>query len=38
MAILNLAQPHFESGALVGVFLGDELTPQGLPFVDLERW
>lgn len=31
------ATPHFVSGALVGIFVGDELTPQGLPFSALEK-
>lgn len=38
LAMLELARPHLLSGALLGVFLGDELTPQGLPFADLVKW
>lgn len=30
------ASPHISSGALVGFFVGDELTAQGLPFAQLE--
>jgi hypothetical protein len=43
--LLGLAKPHLLSGALVGIFLGDELTSAGLPqgkdgltFADFEQW
>ena len=36
--MLSLAKPHLASGALDGVYLGDELTAQGLPFLDLVAW
>jgi hypothetical protein len=48
LALLNLARPYLISGALRGVFLGDELSAQGsgaaphdptaLSFYDIERW
>ena len=37
-ALLSLARPHFVSGALLGVMLGDELTLSGVPFSAFERW
>ena len=47
LALLTLAKPHLISGALRGVFLGDELSAQGtgaaphdptaLSFRDIER-
>ena len=46
--LLNLAKPHLISGALRGVYLGDELSASGrgahpnvtdaLDFEDLEAW
>ena len=48
LKLLDLAKPHLISGALRGVFLGDELSAQGtglaphdpgaLSFRDIERW
>eukprot|EP01051_Picozoa_sp_SAG22_P011845 SAG22_NODE_1177_length_5246_cov_48.458908_4_plen_344_part_00 len=48
LQLLQLAKPHLISGALRGVFLGDELSasgkgqapadPEALSFEDLERW
>jgi hypothetical protein len=43
--LMALAKPHLLSGALSGIFLGDELTsagrpqgPSGLTFEDFDRW
>ena len=48
LMLLNLAKPHLISGALRGIFLGDELTasgvgaaphdPTAVSFADIERW
>lgn len=48
LTLLNLAKPHLISGALRGVFLGDELSasgigqaphdPEAVSFADIEAW
>ena len=38
LALLGRARPGFASGALVGIYLGDELTADGVTFADLEAW
>lgn len=38
LSLLSRARPAFVSGALRGIFLGDEHTSNGMPFGDFEDW